>query len=105
MKLFVGTSGFSYAPWRGKFYPPKIKTDEMLSYYAQHFKAVEINNTFYRMPNESLLKAWANLVPADFKFALKAPQKITHFQRLKNSADDVANFLRVAKVLKKRLGP
>ena len=77
----------------------------MLNFYAERFKAVEINSTFYRIPDASALQGWASQVPADFQFALKAPQRITHFQRLKNADESVSEFLEVAKVLKKRAGP
>jgi uncharacterized protein YecE (DUF72 family) len=77
----------------------------MLHYYAERFKSVEINNSFYRMPKASVLEAWAAEVPPDFKFVLKAPQRITHFQRLKDSAESVSFLLNVAKVLEQRLGP
>src|SRR5687767_11259903 len=103
--LHVGTSGYSYKEWKGSFYPKDIAADQMLNYYSQHFTAVEINNSFYRLPKPSVLKTWATQVPASFKFILKAPQRITHFQRLQNTADSVSEFLRVAKVLGQRLGP
>ena len=78
VRLSVGTSGFSYKEWLGKFYPEKLPGDEMLRYYARHFDTVEINNTFYRMPAEPMLARWAAEVPADFAFTLKAPRRI-HF--------------------------
>ena len=105
MKFFVGTSGFSYKEWKGRFYPRDFSPDQMLPFYAEHFGAVEINNTFYRMPQPTLLRSWAAQVPADFKFTLKAPQRITHFRRLKDAAQPLREFLRVAGTLKKRLGP
>lgn len=105
MKLHVGTSGYSYKEWKGKFYPRDIKPAGMLRYYAEHFNSVEINNTFYRMPTRELVLSWTKEVPADFTFALKAPQKITHIRRLKSCAEDLAGFLEVAAVLKKQLGP
>jgi uncharacterized protein YecE (DUF72 family) len=105
MNFHVGTSGYSYAEWKGKFYPKKFPADQMLPFYAQHFSAVEINNTFYRMPQPPVLKAWAEQVPRDFTFSLKAPQRITHFQRLKNARGSVSQFLKAASVLKDRLGP
>jgi uncharacterized protein YecE (DUF72 family) len=105
MNLFVGTSGFSYKEWKGSFYPEELPDKQMLHYYAERFGAVEINNTFYRMPSESVLTAWAGEVPERFSFVLKAPQRITHRERLKGSADSVAYFLKVAAVLRARLGP
>jgi len=105
MNLYVGTSGYSYKEWKGTFYPDDLKEKEMLHYYGERFRTVEINNTFYRMPKESVLEAWAGDVPADFKFVLKASQRITHMQRLKEAEDSVAYLIKVAKVLKERLGP
>jgi uncharacterized protein YecE (DUF72 family) len=104
MQFFVGTSGYSYKEWKGSFYPQKLPQKEMLPYYAEHFSTVEINNTFYRMPQPSLLEAWAAQVPAHFRFVLKAPQTITHFRRLNNVDEPTDQFVRTAAVLKKRLG-
>ena len=105
MNFHVGTSGYSYPEWKGNFYPADMKSRGMLPFYAQRFGTVEINNTFYRMPTAPVLNGWVAQVPADFTFALKAPQRITHFQRLKNSGDTVADFLEFTSVLKDRLGP
>jgi uncharacterized protein YecE (DUF72 family) len=105
MKLYVGTSGYSYKEWKGSFYPEDLPAKGMLRYYAERFKTVEINNTFYRMPTESLLEGWAAEAPAEFRFVLKAPQRITHIQRLKDVADPVARLIEVAAVLGERLGP
>ena len=105
MNLYVGTSGFSYKEWKGSFYPEDLSEKEMLRFYGEHFRAVEINNTFYRMPRAELLERWAGEVPANFRFVLKAPQRITHMQRLKDAEDSVAYFLKVAGTLKQRLGP
>src|SRR4051794_27743461 len=104
MNLYVGTSGYSYKQWKGKFYPQELTEKRMLQYYGQHFKTVEINNTFYRMPTVSVLEQWASDVPDDFRFVLKAPQRITHQQRLRNSGASVAYLLETASVLKERLG-
>lgn len=105
MNLYVGTSGYSYKEWKGKFYPEDLPEKQMLRFYAERFGSVEINNTFYRMPKESVLEAWAQEVPENFKFVLKGPQKITHMQRLKDTDGSVAYFLKVAEVLRGRLGP
>src|SRR6185503_1565042 len=75
MKIFVGTSGFSYAPWRGSFYPEKLPAAKMLGYYAERLEAVEINNTFYRMPSADALAKWAAETPPSFRFALKSPRR------------------------------
>ncbi|WP_279384284.1 DUF72 domain-containing protein [Geotalea toluenoxydans] len=105
MNLYVGTSGYSYKEWKGTFYPRELPDRQMLHYYAGHFRAVEINNTFYRMPKVSVLETWASQVPAEFKFVLKAPQRITHVQRLQNADDSLSYLLEVAGTLKDRLGP
>jgi uncharacterized protein YecE (DUF72 family) len=104
MKIFVGTSGYGYKEWKGKFYPEKISPKEMLRFYSERLAAVEINNTFYRMPKESVLEAWAEQVPDDFVFALKAPQVITHFKRLRDVGSEVDYFFRTLSVLDKKLG-
>src|SRR6266480_3689210 len=105
MNLYLGTSGYSYKEWKGPFYPEDLPDKQMLRFYGERFRAVEINNTFYRMPKASVLEAWAAEVPADFKFVLKASQRITHMQRLKDAGDSVSYFLKVAGTLKERLGP
>jgi len=104
MQLLVGTSGFSYKEWLGRFYPEKLPASDMLRYYAQHFGTVEINNTFYRMPAESMLESWSQQVPETFMFTLKAPRRITHDKRLREIESDVAEFARRAGVLGNRLG-
>lgn len=104
MNLFVGTSGYSYKEWRGSFYPQDLPEKQMLHFYGQQFSTVEINNTFYRMPRPSVLEAWVHEVPPDFRFELKAPQRITHLLRLKNAAESVGYFLKVAETLKNHLG-
>jgi uncharacterized protein YecE (DUF72 family) len=105
MNLYVGTSGYSYKEWKGSFYPEDLPDKQMLHFYGEQFRTVEINNTFYRMPKASVLQAWAGEVPEHFRFVLKAPQRITHIQRLKAADDSVEYFLRVAGELKERLGP
>jgi uncharacterized protein YecE (DUF72 family) len=105
MHLFVGTSGYSYPKWKGSFYPAKLPQKAMLSYYSQHFAAVEINNTFYKMPSASDLASWAAQVPRNFRFALKAPQTITHRKRLKDAAEPTNHLFQVAATLKNHLGP
>ena len=105
MNLYVGTSGYSYKEWKGKFYPEDLPEKQMLHFYGERFGTVEINNTFYRMPKPELVESWANEVPASFKFVLKSPQRITHMQRLKDAGDSVSYFLKVAGTLKERQGP
>jgi uncharacterized protein YecE (DUF72 family) len=105
MEVYVGTSGYSYKEWKGQFYPDKISPKEMLRFYSEHFGTVEINNTFYHMPTESVLASWVEQVPDDFVFAFKAPQVITHLKRLKNVGQETEYLLRTLSVLGERLGP
>jgi uncharacterized protein YecE (DUF72 family) len=93
VQTWVGTSGFSYPEWRGSFYPEKMPTAKMLPYYAERLGAVEINNTFYRMPKADLLAGWAAATPPGFRFVAKAPQQITHRQKLVGSAEATGHFL------------
>jgi uncharacterized protein YecE (DUF72 family) len=104
MGLWVGTSGYAYPEWRGSFYPEKMQTAKMLPYYAERFPTVEINNTFYRMPNAKLLEGWSAQTPENFRLTLKAPQRITHQKRLRDCADEVKYFLEVAATLGPKLG-
>jgi uncharacterized protein YecE (DUF72 family) len=105
MNLYVGTSGYSYSQWKGSFYPKKLSAKQMLPYYSEHFRTVEINYTFRRLPTASVLDRWAGAVPAEFQFALKAPEQITHRKRLQNASDALAQFLEITGTLKERLGP
>lgn len=105
MMFHVGTSGFAYPPWRDKFYPKKLPNDDMLAFYGERFRTVEINNTFYRLPTASSVKSWTKEVGGEFRFAVKAPQQITHRLRLRDADESVAQFLEVAEVLGRRLGP
>ena len=95
MDLYVGTSGYSYKEWKGTFYPKDLPIQQMLRFYGERFRTVEINNTFYRMPSASVLEGWADVVPADFKFVLKAPKLITHLKQLKNADESASHFLEV----------
>lgn len=105
MQFFVGTSGYSYPKWRGSFYPAKMKPVAMLSYYAEHFAACELNDTFRRLPTVEVVAERARHVPARFRFAVKAPPTITHRKRLRDVAEDAEQFLTVAKALGRKLGP
>jgi uncharacterized protein YecE (DUF72 family) len=105
MNVLVGTSGYSYKEWKGTFYPADLPDKQMLRYYSERFRTVEINNTFYRMPSESMLTNWLKEVPANFSFVLKASQRITHHQKLKDADNSVAYLLKVSAVLGDRLGP
>ena len=77
MRVHVGTSGYNYPEWKGHFYPADLPAAKMLPYYAARFPTVEINYTFYRMPNEKLVGNWAAQTPSPFKLTLKAPRRIT----------------------------
>ena len=105
--LFAGTSGFAYPAWKPGFYPEKLPQAKFLEHYATRLNAVEINYTFRRMPSASTLEAWVKASPAGFVFALKAHQRITHIQRLKNSAQSTGIFLKAIDPLRsaRRLGP
>jgi uncharacterized protein YecE (DUF72 family) len=105
MKIYVGTSGYGYKEWKGKFYPEKISPNEMLRFYSERLSAVEINNTFYHMPTESVLASWAEQVPDGFVFAIKAPQVITHLKRLRNVGEETEYLFRTLSVLGRKLGP
>jgi uncharacterized protein YecE (DUF72 family) len=102
--ILAGTSGYSYKEWLGHFYPEKLPASAMLRYYGERFTTVEINNTFYRMPAESMLAHWLEEVPENFVFTLKAPRRITHDQRLRDAESNVAEFLRRAETLGSKLG-
>ena len=104
MELRIGTSGFSYKEWRGSFYPEDLAASEMLRYYGQRLNAVEINQTFYRMPRPDVLEGWARQVPPEFRFVLKASRRITHFKRLADVEEEVSYFLRSAASLGGRGG-
>lgn len=105
MLLRVGTSGFSYKEWKGTFYPEDLPQSKMLAYYSERFPTVEINNTFYRMPNPETLAGWRAQVPEGFRFVLKAPQRITHQKKLADAEEEVARLFEVSEALAERLGP
>ena len=104
MSLYVGTSGYSYKEWKGRFYPEQIPAKDMLSYYASRLQAVELNNTFYRRPQKSMVEGWKAQVPDNFRFTVKASQGITHFRRLKDSGDAARFMLESVSGLEDRLG-
>jgi uncharacterized protein YecE (DUF72 family) len=106
VKLRAGTSGYSFKEWKGTFYPADLKQDGMLSFYATRFSTLEINNTFYRLPKESVLAEWASQVPENFTFAIKASQKITHYTRLKAESESMVQFLlKNTATLGEKMGP
>jgi uncharacterized protein YecE (DUF72 family) len=106
VRLLAGTSGYAFKEWKGAFYPKDLKDDGMLGFYSSRFPAVEINNTFYRLPKENVLRDWAAQVPETFTFSIKASQRITHYSRLKeDSASLVDYLLKNTSTLGSRLGP
>ena len=105
MQFNVGTSGYSYAGWKGNFYPLKLPQKEMLSFYSQRFSTVESNSTFYKLPDVKTVESWIGQVPSTFQFAVKAPQTITHHKRLKDATAEVEQLSRVLSAFSKRLGP
>ena len=103
-RLLVGTSGYNFPEWRGSFYPPKLPSKHWLEFYAQQLGTVEINYTFYRMPNEKTVAGWNAATPEAFTFVLKAPQRITHIARLRNIDESLRIFLEVIRKLNAKLG-
>ena len=102
--LYVGTSGYSYKEWKGSFYPEKLAAKDMLPYYAERLKAVELNNTFYRLPQRSMVESWKSQVPDNFRFSVKASQRITHFKRLKEAEEATKLMLDTVSALDEKLG-
>ncbi|HET7609200.1 MAG TPA: DUF72 domain-containing protein [Gammaproteobacteria bacterium] len=104
MRLLAGTSGFSYKEWVGAFYPDKLAAKDMLAHYATRLPIVEINNTFYRMPNAASIQSWRSQVPDSFRFAIKVPRRISHIKRLRDCGEDLAFLLRAVADLSPCLG-
>ena len=104
MQVLTGTSGYAYKEWKGSFYPEDLANDDMLRFYGEQFRTVEINNTFYRMPSEKVLVQWGERVPDGFRFVLKASRRITHMQRLKNVDDPLSYVVNNASLLGAKLG-
>ena len=104
MPVWIGTSGYNYPEWKGKFYPADLSAAKMLPYYAARFSTVEINYTFYRLPTEKMVAAWAEATPDAFRLTLKAPKRITHDRRLKDCTTLVQAFCSVAGTLGPKLG-
>ena len=105
MKSWVGTSGFQYAEWKGKFYPEDLPAPKMLPFYAEHFSTTEINYTFHRIPAAKTIENWDKLTPPTFRFGLKAPQKITHWSKLRDYGDTMRYFHDITSGLGEKLGP
>ncbi|MGH7905198.1 MAG: DUF72 domain-containing protein [Candidatus Binataceae bacterium] len=101
----IGASGFSYREWLGRFYPPGLPATGMLAYYAQRMTTVEINYTFRAIPKPAMLQGWVARTPEHFRFALKAPERITHHARLRNADESLNRFAAAAESLGHRLGP
>lgn len=101
----IGTSGFHYKHWIGRYYPAEIKQGEMLAYYLRDFDTVELNNTFYQLPKEESFDAWRKATPNDFLFAVKGSRFITHMIKLKDAERGLTNFLPRAERLRGKLGP
>lgn len=104
MRAWVGTSGYNYPEWKGSFYPEKMPAAKMLPFYAQAFTTVEINYTFYHLPNQKILAAWDRDTPPGFRLTLKAPKRITHIARLRDCGELLEYFTRTAATLGPKLG-
>ncbi len=104
MKLWAGTSGYSYKEWKGSFYPEGLPDKDMLATYARRLPAVEINATFYRQPTAPMLESWARQVPESFRFVLKATRHITHIKRLQECEEEAGYLFETARTLGERLG-
>jgi uncharacterized protein YecE (DUF72 family) len=102
----IGCSGFHYKHWRGTFYPQDLAQKRWFGYYAQHFKTLELNVTFYRFPKLSFVRNWYDQAPKDFKFSVKAPRAITHFKQFHHTADMLGDFYgTIGEGLQEKLGP
>ncbi|GAA5121686.1 DUF72 domain-containing protein [Luteolibacter yonseiensis] len=105
MKPYIATSGFQYPEWKGKFYPEKMAPAKMLAFYAAEFRSTEVNYTFRSMPSAKTIGRWRDETPEDFRFSLKAPQRVTHFAKLRGCGDTVNEFHDAVKGLGGKLGP
>jgi len=104
-RIHVGTSGWHYAHWRGPFYPATIRPEDMLDFYCQRLRTVEINSSFYHLPSKETFRQWKQQVPAAFFFSVKASRYITHMKKLKDPGEPVGVFLSHAEELGPKLGP
>ena len=105
MKSLIGTSGFQYPEWKGNFYPEDLPAKRMLPFYAEQFPTTEINYTFRRIPSSKTIEGWFESTPGHFRFALKAPQRITHFAKLRNCEEILDQFWGAISGLGLKLGP
>lgn len=103
--LQVGTSGYQYRHWRGPFYPPELRQADWFAFYCRNFGTVEINNTFYHLPEANTFEHWREAAPADFRYALKFSRYGSHLKRLKEPERSVPHFVSRARRLGDRLGP
>src|SRR5437867_1088453 len=103
--FFVGTSGWQYASWRGRFYPRSLPQRAWLQHYASRFPVVEVNNSFYRLPNDTTFDHWRSGTPKGFLFVVKASRYITHIRRMRDAKDSVDLFWSRASRLREKLGP
>jgi uncharacterized protein YecE (DUF72 family) len=104
-RIIVGTSGWHYPHWQGPFYPAELRRKDWLPFYAEHLPAVEVNNSFYRLPEASTFRLWDDETPDGFRFAVKAPRTITHLKKLRNAAGSLEPFLDRVQALGAKLGP
>ena len=104
-KIHIGTSGWRYDHWVGPFYPDGLSGDEYLEHYAKSFRTVEINNSFYQMPEKKTMRRWSRIVPDGFIFSVKASRYITHLKKLNNVGDALQRLAYVAEGLDSQLGP
>lgn len=105
MSILIGTQGWNYTAWVGPLYPPRTRASEFLPAYARAFRAVEVDSTFYAIPDARVVRAWAERTPPEFTFALKMPKEVTHDRRLRDADDVVRDFLGRARQLGAKLGP
>ena len=103
--IHIGTSGWHYMHWKGPFYPKDIRPKDFLSYYVRCFSTAEINNSFYKLPEEKTLAAWHDAVPSHFIFSVKANRYITHMKKLKDPEESLSRFLDRVDTLGSKLGP
>lgn len=102
MKYYIGTSGFHYDDWKGEFYPEDLPQKEWLSYYAERFNTVEINNSFYKVPSRDTLRHWKDQTPVSFRFTMKGSRYVTHMKKLKDPKDGMNNFYKAIEPLQEK---
>jgi uncharacterized protein YecE (DUF72 family) len=105
VRFRIGCSGWQYKHWKGNFYPADLSQRQWLEHYARHFDTVEVNNSFYRLPDEGVFRGWRARVPSDFVFAVKASRFLTHMKKLKDPGEPVARLFSRARELGRKLGP